>query len=247
MNGLYFFLEGIFPYIAILVFVAGSIFRLWQWLKRPVPLRINLEPAKTTWGGVFSKIAAEVLVFISLFRNDKALWTAAWIMHICGLAVLLGSHLLGIVDASLELYTPYTLPAGKTIIYIAAVLSFPLAGALLYLIFKRIFTREVRRISIFTDYVALGLILAHVGNGIYMSFFTETDMAEVMKWGMGLSTFQPHVVQGSWIFALHCFTAFSLFLYFPFSKLFHPLGQITNRWTMTQKEEPLIEKGAVVK
>jgi len=36
-------------------------------------------------------------------------------------------------------------------------------------------------------------------------------------------------------------------MYFPFSKLFHPLGQVVNRWTFTQKEEPLVEKGAVVK
>jgi nitrate reductase gamma subunit len=69
----------------------------------------------------------------------------------------------------------------------------------------------------------------------------------VLKWSLGLATFQPHIVTGSWIFAVHCLTGFGLFLYFPFSKLFHPLGQVTNRWTMTQKEEPLVEKGAVVK
>ncbi len=84
-------------------------------------------------------------------------------------------------------------------------------------------------------------------NGTYMSFFMEVDMAEVMKWGLGLMTLQPHVVEGSWLFALHTATAFSLFIYFPFSKLFHPLGQITNRWTMTQKEEKLIAGGSVVK
>ena len=34
---------------------------------------------------------------------------------------------------------------------------------------------------------------------------------------------------------------------FPFSKLFHPLGQITNRWTMTQKEVELIAGGRIVR
>jgi len=247
MNGLFFFLEIIFPYIAIVIFVVGTIYRLWQWLIRPVPLRINLAPAKTTWAGVTGKIAAEVLLFISLFRNDKTLWITAWVMHVCGLVVLIGSHFLGIVDSSLAIYAGYSLPAGKTIIYIAAVFSFPLIAALLFLLFKRILTREVRIISIPTDYLALGLILAHVGNGVYMSFFTQIDMAEATRWGLGLFTFHPHIVQGSWIFGLHCLTGFGLFLYFPFSKLFHPLGQVVNRWTMTQKEQPLVGKGAVVK
>ena len=247
MNGLYFFLEGIFPYIASIIFVVGTLYRLWQWIRRPVPLRVNLEPAKTTWKGVAGKIAAEVLVFISLFRNDKTLWTVAWVMHVCGLIILVGTHFFGLIDSSLNIYVGYSIPAGATITYIAALFSFPLVAALLFLLFNRIFSREVRRISIPTDYFALGLIIAHIGNGIYMSFFTHMDMTEVMKWGLGLMTFHPQVVQGSWIFAVHCLTGFGLFLYFPFSKLFHPLGQITNRWTMTQKEQKAIEGGAVVK
>ena len=247
MNGLFFFLEGIFPYIASGIFVIGTIYRLWQWFKRPVPLRINLAPAKTTWNGVTAKIAAEVLVFISLLRNDKTLWAVAWTMHVCGLVILVGSHLYGLMAESLSIFTIYTIPLGRTIPYIAALFSFPLVAALLFFLFKRILSRKVRRITIPTDYFALGLILAHISDGIYMSFFTHLDLTEAIKWGLGLATFHPYIIRGSWIFAVHCLTGFGLFLYFPFSKLFHPLGQITNRWTMTQKEQPLISGGAVVK
>jgi nitrate reductase gamma subunit len=247
MTAIYFFLEGIFPYIASIIFVAGTVYRLWQWFKRPVPLRINLAPAKTTWTGVTGKIAAEVLLFVSLMRNDKPLWAIAWTMHICALVILVGSHFYGLMAESARIYTGYTLPLARTIPYIAALFSFPLVAGLLYFVFKRIFSPEVRRITIPTDYFALGLILAHVGNGIYMSFFTHLDLTEAIKWGLGLATFHPYIIPGSWIFAVHCLTGFGLFLYFPFSKLFHPLGQITNRWTMTQKETPLISGGAVVK
>jgi len=246
IRGVLFFIEDILPYIAIAVFLFGTVFRLWMWLKVPVPLRINMAPAKTTWRAVTGKIAAEVLVFVSLLRNDKALWAAAWIMHVCGLVVILGSHIFGLVDSSIELWTPLRLQSGKTIIFIAAVFSFPLIAALLFLLLKRVFSINVKRISIFSDYFALILILVHVSNGIYMSFFTELDMAEMTKWGMGLATLKPYVVEGSWIFALHCFTACALFIYFPFSKLFHPLGQIVSRWTLTQKEKPLVPGGAVV-
>ncbi len=247
MSGLVFFIEGIFPYIAIVLFVLGTIYRLWCWLRTPVPLNINLAPAKTTWKAVTGKIAAEVLLFISLLRNDKVLWVTAWVMHVCGLIVIVASHFFGIIDASVEAYTPYSIPYSKTILYVAALFAFPLIATLLVLLFRHIISRDIRRITIPVDYVALGLILAHVFGGTYMSFFTEVDMDKVAAWGMGLMTFRPVVVEGSWIFAVHCATCFITFAYFPFSKLFHPLGQITNRWTMTQKEIELIIGGRVVK
>ena len=247
MNYLLFFIEGILPYIAIIVFVFGTAYRLWRWLATPVPLRITLAPAKLTWRGVAGKIAAEVLLFISLLRSDKFLWVVAWAMHVFALVVLIGTHFFGLVDAGIDLWTTYNIPQSKAIIYVAACFAFPLIAALLVLLFKRVLTRDVRRISIPTDYIAISLVLGHVIDGTYMSFFTEVDMAEVMKWGLGLLTFQPHIVEGSWLFAVHTATAFALFIYFPFSKLFHPLGQITNRWTMTQKEEELIAGGRVVK
>jgi len=88
------------------------------------------------------------------------------------------------------------------------------------LFFKRIAVKEVKRISLLADYFALGLILAHIIDGVYMTYFTEFDLQEGVKWGIGLVTFHPHIVQDSWIFAVHCLTGFGLFLYFPFSKLF---------------------------
>jgi nitrate reductase gamma subunit len=246
MNGLVFFIEGILPYIATVVFVGGTALRLWYWLRTPVPLNINLAPAKTTWKAVTGKIAAEVLLFISLLRNDKTLWIAAWVMHVCGLIVIVASHFFGIIDASVDTYTPYTIPFGKTVLYVAALFAFPLIGTLLFLLFKRLLTGDIRRISIPTDYVAIGLLLAHVLGGTYMSFFTEIDMGAVAAWGTGLFTFRPVVVEGSWIFAVHSATCFITLMYFPFSKLFHPLGQITNRWTMTQKEAELIPGGRII-
>ena len=247
MNGLIFFIEIVLFYIAIIVFTVGTLYRLWYWLKTPVPWRINLGPSKTTWKGVIGKIAAEVLIFISLLRSDKKLWVYAFTMHVCALACLLGTHFFGLIDAGVDLWTPYTIPLGKEIIYVFACFAFPLIAALLLLLINRIWVERVRRVSMPTDYIAIGLVMTHVLVGTYMSFFTELDMAEVMKWGIGLATFQPYLVTGSWAFVTHCATGFSLFIYFPFSKLFHPMGQIANRWTMTQKEVELIAGGRAVR
>ena len=247
MNYLYFFIEGIFPYMALLVFFAGTIYQLWRWFKIPVPLRINLAPAKTTWKAVTLKITAEVVVFLSLFRTDRTFWIVAWIMHVCGLAILIGSHTFGVIAEYGDYNSFYTIPLARTIPTIAALFSFPLIASLLYLLIKRLINKEILRITLFADYFALGLILAHVIDGVYMTYFTKFDLQEGVKWGIGLMTFRPYIIQDSWIFAVHCLTGFSLFLYFPFSKLFHPLGQIANRMTMTKKEEPLIEGGSAVK
>jgi nitrate reductase gamma subunit len=247
MNYLYFIIEGIFPYLALTIFIAGTIYQLWRWFQIPVPLRISLAPAKTTWQGVAIKVTSEVVLFLSLFRTDRTFWIVAWIMHICGLAILIGSHTFGVIAEFVNYHYLYTIPLARTIPAIAALFSFPLIASLLYLLLKRIIIKEIKRISFPVDYFALGLILFHVIDGVYMTYFTKFDLQEGVKWGVGLITFRPYIIQDSWIFAVHCLTGFSLFLYFPFSKLFHPLGQIANRMTMTQKEELLIKGGSVVK
>ena len=77
----------VIPYVAIAVFVLGIIYRIVSWAKVPVPFRIpttcgqgkslpwikadNLESPYNTWG-VIGRMALEVLLFRSLFRNTKA-------------------------------------------------------------------------------------------------------------------------------------------------------------------------------
>jgi len=244
--GLTFFIQGIFPYISIAVLVLGITYRVWYWFTRPVPLRIGLAPIPTTWRGVVNRIAAEVLLFVSLFRSERLLWYTAYGMHVAALLVL-SNHALGIADGIVDTFTPYYIPGAKTILFVLACFAFPLIAALLFLLIRRIQDIELNRITVPADYVALSLILLHVLGGAYMSFFTEVDLGAVAAWGLGLATFRPSLVYGSWIFTFHCATGFTLFMYFPFSKLLHPLGMIVNRWTMTPKEEPLVPGGVVVK
>lgn len=84
MNAVLFFFGVIIPYIAVLIFVIGIIYRVWKWAHSPVPFRIpttsgqqkslpwikanNLEnPSNTV--GVIGRMALEVLLFRSLLRN----------------------------------------------------------------------------------------------------------------------------------------------------------------------------------
>jgi nitrate reductase gamma subunit len=77
----------VIPYIALVVFVSGFIYRIILWAKSPVPFHIptvcgqqkslpwikndKTESPSSTWG-VFWRMALEVLFFRSLFRNDRA-------------------------------------------------------------------------------------------------------------------------------------------------------------------------------
>lgn len=76
----------IIPYTALLIFVAGIVFRVVNWARSPVPFRwpttagqqrslpwikaSKLESPFTIWG-VLGRMALEVLFFRSLFRNTK--------------------------------------------------------------------------------------------------------------------------------------------------------------------------------
>ena len=109
----------VIPYLAVLIFVIGFIYRVVQWGKTPVPFKIpttggqmkslpwikwNPLDNPATTGGVIGRMALEVLAFRSLFRNtrvelrdgpkvsygsNKWLWVAALAFHYAFLVVFL--------------------------------------------------------------------------------------------------------------------------------------------------------------
>ena len=109
----------VIPYLAVLTFIIGFIYRVVQWGKTPVPFKIPTtggqmkslpwikaspldNPSST--GGVIGRMALEVLAFRSLFRNtrvelregpkvsygsNKWLWVAALAFHYAFLVVFI--------------------------------------------------------------------------------------------------------------------------------------------------------------
>ena len=84
--GLYSFFGIFIPYVAILLFVVGFIYRVLKWASSPVPFHIptvsgqqksllwikadNIDSPYTT-GGVVKRLALEILLFRSLLKNEK--------------------------------------------------------------------------------------------------------------------------------------------------------------------------------
>jgi len=199
-----------------------------------------LESPFTGWQ-TLARMALEILLFRSLFRNtstelrpsknlsydsDKLLWAAALAFHWSFLVVLL-RHLrfflhpvpeAVILLENLDGFFQVLLP----VLYLTDI---ALAGALLYLLARRLLGNRLRYISLPADYFVLFLLLAIAGTGIGMRYIWKTDLVAIKELTMGLVTLNPVIPSGiGMVFFLHLFFVCALCIYFPFSKLVHMGG-----------------------
>jgi len=257
--GLHFLIGTVAPYLAIAVFLVGIVYRIIDWARSPVPFRIPttcgqqkslpwIKPSRldnpTTTAGVVGRMALEVLLFRSLFRNtrtelhrdlrrvvfgpDKWLWLFALVFHWSFLVIFLRhirfftepvpgfTQLLQSLDGFFQVGVP--------IVYAT---SFTFMAALCFLLMRRIWTPTLRYISLVNDYFPLLLLLGIGTTGILLRHFIKTDVVGIKELGMGLLSFNPvnlaeldlHI-----LFYGHLFLVSVLFTYFPFSKLMHMGG-----------------------
>jgi len=256
ISGLRMYFGVIIPYGAILVFLAGVTYRVFQWARSPVPFRITSTGGQqkslpwikasrldnpSTGLGALMRMALEILLFRSLFRNTKAelrkgprlvfeeskfLWLGALAFHWSFLLIFL-RHLRfflepvpGMVLAAQSLDS--FLQIGTPVIYATDGIILVALG---YLLLRRILDSRIRYISLLTDYFALFLLLGLVISGILMRYWFKTDIVEIKQLALGLVTFQPILLEGvGALFFMHLFLLSSLIAYFPFSKLMHMGG-----------------------
>lgn len=244
------------PYAAIVILLTGLSYRVIRWSISPVPFRIpttcgqqqslawikraKLESPSTT-PGVLGRMALEILLFRSLFRNTKIelregprltygeqkwLWLGALAFHWSFLFILLRhlrffmepvpAFVLAIqnVDGFFQIGTP--------VIYVTAIV---MLAALAYLLVRRLTNAQLRYISLPADYFPLFVLIGIVISGLFMRYFTKVDIVAVKQLATGLVTFSPVVPEtvGS-LFFVHLFLLSVLIAYLPFSKLMHMAG-----------------------
>jgi nitrate reductase gamma subunit len=224
-------------YLCAAVFVTGMGWRLFTWLRAPVPLKIVLTPAPVTGAGVARRIAGELFLFRSLLKGDRWLWCAAWMFHI-SLVMLAVGHFGGLVapefaQRSLGLtegqFHELAQIAGGVFGILAVV---PLLGLLL----RRLAKDRLRYISTFSDYLALGLLLLIIMTGNLMRFMGGLDLAQARLFVSGLLALRPVAPPADPAFALHLVLVCVLLAYIPFSKLIH-MGGLFFSPTLTQKND----------
>ena len=268
--GMQYFFGVAIPYLAVMVFLGGFVYRVVQWGKSPVPFSIQttcgqaksldfvkhnrLESPHTT-SEVVARMALEILTFRSLFRNTKSelhdgpkityesskwLWLFALVFHYSFLVIVIRHMRLFLnpvpdfivwldwADSMFEIGTPalYLTDAGLLI-------------GLIYLFTRRFTNRQVRYISLSSDYFPLLLLIAIGVTGVLMRMFLRAgiDIAAIKQLGVGLVTFSPTITTdiGS-IFYIHLFLVCALLVYFPFSKLMH-LGGVFLSPTRNMKND----------
>jgi nitrate reductase gamma subunit len=254
--GLRYLFGVVIPYAAFAVFVVGMVVRILKWASSPVPFRIPTTTGQqkslpwikhstiespSTGLGVIVRMALEVLVFRSLFRNLKTqvgdgkqvaygeakwLWAAGLAFHWSFLIILVrhmrffieqvpaAIHLVEGLDSFLQIGAPLFYMTDAIIL-----------ASVTYLFIRRVGIPQVKYISLMADYFPLFLILGIAVTGVLMRYFTKTDIVSVKVLAMGLMSFKPAVPEtiGS-LFFIHLFFLSVLFIYFPFSKLVHMGG-----------------------
>lgn len=251
-------LFGIFiPYAAVLIFICGFCYRIVEWARRPVPFRITSTCGQqkslpwvkhdrfenpTSTMEVVVRMAMEIFLFRSLFRNTKAslrdggrlsyslekwLWIGALAFHYAFLTVLIRHFRFFLepvpvcitfvekLDGFLQVGLPGILISG-----------FVLLAAVIFLFLRRVVIPQVLYISLANDFFPLFLLFAIACSGILMRYVTKVDIVGTKTFTMGLVTLHPVIPAGiGTIFFVHIFLVSVFMAYFPFSKLMH-LGGI---------------------
>jgi nitrate reductase gamma subunit len=243
------------PYAAFAVFLIGFCYRVFRWAWAPVPFRIpttcgqqkslpwikpaSLDNPSTGWGA-FRRMALEVLLFRSLFRNNRArlhdqrlvlgedryLWLGALAFH-WSLLVILLRHLRLFLQPVPFIVTALSrldgaFQVGVPAVYVSDVV---ILGALVYLTARRFRNPLVRYLSLPIDYLALFLLLGIVISGLFIRYVFPVDVAAIKQFALGLAVFHP-VVPSTLppTFLVHLLLASALAAYFPFSTLMHTGG-----------------------
>ncbi len=235
-----YFIMQILPYITVVIFTFGLLYRLGRWAGSRIVHNITMSPFPQSNSQVLGIYAAEVIFFRSLFNFDRSLWAGGWLMHIA-LFSIIGGHVMGIyflgrqfvhIGMTEQLSEQMSALLGTTFGIIVFV-------ALLYLLYRRFAIAKVREVTGASDYLHLILLLSIVTIGNIMRLFdVGIPYAPVKDYVTHLVMLQPlpanHEVLTKPFFVLHIFFVQILLMIFPFSKLLHVFGMFADRWIINR-------------
>jgi len=246
----------VLPYAAIAIFVLGLVYRVWKWAKAPVPFHIpttcgqqkslpwikedKVESPHST-AGVIARMALEILLFRSLFRNEKAelknsqkltfkgnrfLWLGGLVFH-WSLLIILFRHTRLFTEPvpSIVLFVREVDGIFQQPFPILYITDITILIALTYLFLRRVIFPQIRYISLPSDYFAIMLLLGVIIQGALMRLVYRVDVVGVKELATGVFTFNPTIPEAVTLpFYVHLFLVSVLVAYFPFSKLVHGAG-----------------------
>ena len=202
-------------YLSAAVLLVGLVWKIADYARTPAPLLIPTTPAPTTTRGVVLRMLREVTLFESLFKANLWTWAASWVFHI-SLALVLIRHLRYFTEpvwSWVALAQPFGLYAGLSMVL-----------GLFGLLARRIFVERIRYISTPSDHLMLALLLCIAASGLFMKFFSHTDIVGVKSFILGMMRLDLQPLPGDEMLYIHLLLVATLLLIFPFSKLLHAPG-----------------------
>jgi len=207
MSGFNHFLFGLYPYIALTIFVLGSL--------------VRYDREQYTW----KTGSSQLLESKQLKRGSRP-------FHIGVIMVLLG-HFVGLLTPH-EVWHVLGITAAMKQVFAMAMGGFfglVCLYGLLILIHRRRTNDRVRATTSRMDMALLYLLLAQLVLGLISIFVSMghldgEEMLKLMSWAQNLVTFDGTAAAASIagvhiIFKLHVFLGMTLFAVFPFSRLVH--------------------------
>ena len=223
-------LQGVFgifiPYLAVVIFIAGFIYRMMDWAKSPVPFRIpttcgqqqsldwikqNKIDNPSTLPGVLARMFFEIVTFRSLFKNSRVELVGnrisyKWVVWLWLFAILFHYSFLAVVVRHLRFFLEPVPFFVKAIEQIDGILQVGLPGVFIsgvtllagatLLLLRRILIPKLSYISKPADYFPLLLIIGIALTGLMMRYFTKVDVVKVKELTMGLATFHLGIPEG---------------------------------------------------
>lgn len=219
-----YFLFQIFPYIAIIVFLLGSI------------LRFDRDPY--SWRSKSSQLL-----------RRKQLIVGSILFHL-GILVILAGHAVGLLTP-IAVFDALGISHGAK--QILAITAGGIAGVfcfigLLMLLHRRLFDPRIRINSSFADIMVLVLLLAQLTLGmltipVSMHHLDGHEMVKFMEWAQHIVTFRggayEYISDVALVFKAHITLGLFLLVIFPFTRLVHalsaPVGYVFRPYQIVRK------------
>jgi nitrate reductase gamma subunit len=202
-------------YAATALLLAGLAYKIRQYARAAVPLKIPTMPAPTTTSGVVLRMAREVVLFESLFKSNKWTWLFGWMFHAALVLVVL-RHLRYFTEPVwgwVVALQPFGLYAG-----------FAMLAGLGGLWLRRLAVERVRYVTGPSDHLMLALFAGIVASGFAMQYVLRTDIVALKAFALGLIYFDWQPLPADPVLLVHLALVAALMIVFPFSKLLHAPG-----------------------
>jgi nitrate reductase gamma subunit len=205
MNGLHNFIFGIYPYIALTVFLLGSL--------------IRFDRDQYSWKSDSSQ----------LLRKGQLRWGSN-LFH-AGILFLFFGHSVGMLTPHF-VYEPFMTAGAKQLLAMVSGGIFGVLGfiGVSLLLHRRLSDARIRATSKTSDIVLLWLLWAQFALGLATiplsgQHLDGSMMLKLAEWAQRIVTFRGGaaelLVDAGWVFHAHMFLGMSIFLIFPFTRLVH--------------------------